>query len=202
MTRTSQVPRGVLEKFILGFDGRQFPDELRDLLAARIGRRSYFSQELWQRRGGITIAHDRNLSRRGTAGLDRHRPGRGNTVFAARTFHAMGFAPRTRLAGRRSISGDASSMSPARELRAVGCNLDFAPMLDLHTQPNSPVTLGRSYGSEPQKVARLGIAFANARLPAKRVLACARTLSGPRRPDGSGAPRDLPVFRGQRIERP
>ena len=39
----------------------------------------------------------------------------------------------------------------ARELRAVGCNLDFAPMLDLHTQPNSPVTLGRSLAPSRKK---------------------------------------------------
>ena len=44
----------------------------------------------------------------------------------------------------------------AMELRAVGCNLNFAPMLDLHVNSESPVTKDRSFGSDPHFVAQYG----------------------------------------------
>ena len=47
----------------------------------------------------------------------------------------------------------------AVELRAVGCNLNFAPMLDLHVNAQSPVTTDRSFGGDPQQVAGMGVAF-------------------------------------------
>ena len=55
---------------------------------------------------------------------------------------------------------ETQAVALARELRSVGCNLDFAPMLDLHAHPDSPVTRVRSFGSEAEKVSRLGLAFA------------------------------------------
>jgi beta-N-acetylhexosaminidase len=76
----------------------------------------------------------------------------------------------------------------------VGCNLDFAPMLDLHIQPGSPVTTGRSFGSDPQRVARMGEAFARG-LDAGGALACGKHFPG--HGDTQVDPHeDLPVFRG------
>ncbi|MGB9405283.1 MAG: glycoside hydrolase family 3 N-terminal domain-containing protein [Candidatus Acidiferrales bacterium] len=65
----------------------------------------------------------------------------------------------------------------ARELRAVGCNLVFAPALDLHASSRSATTAGRSYGAAPRKVAELGAAFARS-LAANGVLACAKHFPG------------------------
>src|SRR5215472_5531688 len=82
----------------------------------------------------------------------------------------------------------------ALELRAVGCNLDFAPMLDLHVNPNSPVTKDRSFGADPQLVAKLGAAFARG-LHSGGVLSCAKHFPG--HGDASVDPHlDLPVFEG------
>lgn len=47
----------------------------------------------------------------------------------------------------------------ARELRFVGINVNFAPVLDVH-QPGADFMRRRSYGSDPQPVAAHGIAFA------------------------------------------
>src|SRR5690606_38642038 len=46
------------------------------------------------------------------------------------------------------------------ELRAVGIDVAFAPVLDVDTNPNNPVIGARSFGSAPELVARLGIALA------------------------------------------
>ena len=72
---------------------------------------------------------------------------------------------------------ETQAVALARELRSVGCNLDFAPMLDLHAHPDSPVTRVRSFGSEAEKVSRLGLAFARG-LAKEGVLACAKHFPG------------------------
>jgi beta-N-acetylhexosaminidase len=88
----------------------------------------------------------------------------------------------------------------ATELRAVGCNLNFAPMLDLHVNPESPVTRDRSFHSDPAIVARMGAAFDRG-LRKGGVLSCAKHFPG--HGDAAVDPHlDLPVFSGtmQRLE--
>jgi beta-N-acetylhexosaminidase len=46
----------------------------------------------------------------------------------------------------------------ANDLRAVGANVDFAPVLDLALEPRSTVIGTRSFGDDPARVARLGAA--------------------------------------------
>ncbi len=47
----------------------------------------------------------------------------------------------------------------AREARAVGVHLLFAPVLDVNSNSDNPVINTRSFGADPQAVARLGAAF-------------------------------------------
>jgi len=44
----------------------------------------------------------------------------------------------------------------ARELRAVGVHMNFAPVLDVNNNPANPVIGVRSFGEDPARVARLG----------------------------------------------
>ncbi|MFE7408232.1 glycoside hydrolase family 3 N-terminal domain-containing protein [Isoptericola sp. NPDC057559] len=44
------------------------------------------------------------------------------------------------------------------ELKAMGINVDFAPVLDLNTNPDNPVIGVRSMGSDAKTVSRLGVA--------------------------------------------
>ena len=81
-----------------------------------------------------------------------------------------------------------------RELSAVGCNLNFAPMLDLHINPSSPVTMVRSFGSDPGLVGRMGSAFLVG-LAETGVLGCAKHFPG--HGDTYVDPhKNLPVFHG------
>ena len=47
----------------------------------------------------------------------------------------------------------------AREGRALGIHMAFAPVLDVNNNPRNPVISLRSFGENPQLVARLGAAF-------------------------------------------
>lgn len=65
----------------------------------------------------------------------------------------------------------------ARELIAVGINMNMAPVLDVLTNPANPVMAGRSYGSDPHVVAQHGIAFCEG-LRSEGVLAVGKHFPG------------------------
>ncbi len=46
-----------------------------------------------------------------------------------------------------------------RELRAVGVNVNYAPVLDVAVNPANPALGIRSFGDDPAEVARLGAAW-------------------------------------------
>jgi beta-N-acetylhexosaminidase len=47
----------------------------------------------------------------------------------------------------------------ARELRAMNFDVDYAPVLDVDTNPKNPVIGDRSFSRDPRQVAELGAAF-------------------------------------------
>src|SRR5690606_35906484 len=47
-----------------------------------------------------------------------------------------------------------------RELRALGINMNMAPVLDVNNNPDNPVIGLRSFGEDPELVAMLGTALA------------------------------------------
>ena len=65
----------------------------------------------------------------------------------------------------------------ALEARAVGLHLNFAPVLDVNSNPENPVINTRSFGGDPEAVARLGAAFI-AGSQAGGVLATAKHFPG------------------------
>lgn len=65
----------------------------------------------------------------------------------------------------------------AEELRIAGFNWDFAPVLDVDSNPRNPVIGPRSFSSDPERVAMLGVAFARA-LEAGGILSCGKHAPG------------------------
>lgn len=49
----------------------------------------------------------------------------------------------------------------ARKIKAFGFNMNFAPVLDIHSNQQNPVIGDRSFGTSPETVSRLGIATMN-----------------------------------------
>ena len=65
----------------------------------------------------------------------------------------------------------------ALELRAVGFDWDFAPVLDVDTNPANPVIGDRSFGRDPAQVAQLGVALARG-LEGGGVASCGKHFPG------------------------
>jgi beta-N-acetylhexosaminidase len=65
----------------------------------------------------------------------------------------------------------------ARELRAVGVSLDYAPVLDIHTNPQNPIIGDRALAESPEAVAGLGVAIIEA-LQEHGVAACGKHFPG------------------------
>ena len=65
----------------------------------------------------------------------------------------------------------------ARELRAVGVTLDYAPVLDIHTNPKNPVIGDRALAEDAEMVGRLGAAIIRA-LQENGVAACGKHFPG------------------------
>ncbi len=65
----------------------------------------------------------------------------------------------------------------AAELRAIGVNWDFAPVLDVHSNPANPIIGARALSSDPAVVARLGAVFIDA-LQGAGVAACGKHFPG------------------------
>lgn len=65
----------------------------------------------------------------------------------------------------------------AKELRAVGINMNMAPVLDVDSNPENPVIGDRAFGSVPELVGEMGMAMLSG-LQDNRVVACGKHVPG------------------------
>lgn len=197
--RKSDWPREVLARFVVGFEGARVTGELASLLegglaGVAIFRRNYRGVDELR---SLTAEIRRAAGRPVLIGMDQE-GGRARFALDAPFTIWPGAAALGQIGDAALVEEIATAM--ARELRAAGANLDFAPMLDLHIQPESPITRERSFGADPEIVARLGRAFVCG-LRAGGVLACAKHFPG--HGDTRTDPHlDLPAFSGplERLE--
>lgn len=71
----------------------------------------------------------------------------------------------------------AAAAVTAAELRAVGVNMNMAPVLDVHSNPDNPIIGDRAYGTGPDVVAELGVAAVRG-FQGKGVVACGKHFPG------------------------
>jgi beta-N-acetylhexosaminidase len=198
-TQSKTEPRdSVLARFMLGFDGDSVPAELAEYLARGLAGVALYPRNFTcaERLRELTLAIRQAAGRPVLIGIDQE----GGTRFALREPFTVwpSAAELGQLGDIESVEQVAHAI--ANELRATGCNLNFAPMLDLHVNSESPVTKDRSFGSDPNLVATMGAAFDRG-LRSGGVLSCAKHFPG--HGDAVVDPHlDLPVFGGtmERLE--
>ncbi len=190
-TKTS-ARDSVLARFMLGFEGDSLSRELSDYLSQGLAGVVLYKRNFpsVQRLRELTEEIRRAAGRPVLIGIDQE----GGTRFALREpFTAWPSAAQLGRIGDPALT-EQVARAMAAELRAVGCNLNFAPMLDLHINSDSPVTTDRSFGADPHRAAKMGVAFDRG-LRAGGVLSCAKHFPG--HGDAVVDPHlDLPVFMG------
>ncbi|MBY0424015.1 MAG: glycosyl hydrolase, partial [Cytophagales bacterium] len=80
----------------------------------------------------------------------------------------------------------------ARQCRRIGIHIDFAPVVDVNSNPANPVIGFRSFGESKEQVAARGIAYMKG-LQDNKVLACAKHFPGHGNTD-TDSHHDLPVI--------
>lgn len=123
----------------------------------------------------------------------------GGPLFTQRSFGATIFPGNMALgaAADPDLTLDAAETS-ALELRALGVDADFAPAIDVNSDPRNPIIGVRSFGEDPAAVARFGAAAVRG-YRAGGVLACAKHFPGHGDTDVDSHT-GLPVIRRSRAE--
>jgi beta-N-acetylhexosaminidase len=173
----SALRRQIGQLLIAGFHGEQIPVEIRSLAREfSLGGVILFGRNIVEPRQVAELCHE-------AAQLTTDVPAwvsvdqEGGRV--ARLKAPFTLWPPMATLGR---SGDVQlaerfARALAAELRAVGITLDFAPVLDVHTNPKNPVIGDRALAERAEDVARLGSAIIRA-MQAEGLAACGKHFPG------------------------
>lgn len=162
----------------VGFPGPTLDDGLREMLAAGVGGVILFARNATSADGASEVVRQikRESARLGNprvfASID-HEGGR-----VVRLSSGMTVVPPMREVGAGGPE-EARRVGAlfARELRAVGIDLDFAPVVDVDSNPANPVIGARAFGSDADGVASCAEAFIGA-MQGGGVAACAKHFPG------------------------
>ncbi len=173
---TSLLRRTVAGLFMVGIPGPRLDAATRRILAEHppggviLFRRN--ARSAAQLRDLVGALHGLGAGAPPLVALD-HEGGRVHRLPAPFTH----FPPAAAVArgGVRAVAAVGEAMG--RELAAVGIDIDFAPVLDVWSNPRNQVIGDRAFGSEPDAVGRLGLALARGLLRAG-VVPCGKHFPG------------------------
>ena len=121
----------------------------------------------------VSAIHERGPGTRPIVAID-HEGGRVDRLPRPFTH----FPPMAAVGARGDVRlAEAVGRAMGRELAAVGIDLDFAPVLDVWSNPRNRVIGDRAFGADPARVARMGLALARGLLR-EGVLACGKHFPG------------------------
>lgn len=172
---TSELEQQVASLFTVGFHGKSLNDDLRGLLARGVGG------VIWFRRNVGTPAEvlelNRDIKRTAARPLLLAVDQEGGPV--ARLRDGFTELPSMRAVGATGDAQLARGLGKVigRELRAVGFDMSYAPVLDIDTNPDNPVIAARSFGRTPELVTEMGLALV-AGLQEVGVAACGKHFPG------------------------
>jgi len=172
---TSALEKQAASLFTVGFYGKAVTDDLRGLLARGVGGVIFFARNVGTPAEVLELNRDikRVAARPLLLAIDQE----GGQV--ARLRHGFTELPSLRAVGATGSASLAHELGGliGRELRAVGFDMNYAPVLDIDTNPANPIIAARSFGRTPELVTKLGLALA-AGLQEAGVAACGKHFPG------------------------
>ncbi|MEZ4653529.1 MAG: glycoside hydrolase family 3 N-terminal domain-containing protein [Candidatus Eisenbacteria bacterium] len=172
--------------WVLGFEGREVPSALKGAIrAGQVGGLMLFRDNL-----GNSVEEARSIREEILAQVPSGAPflfcadEEGGLVHPTAGIRGPQGQPWTAVPspqalGRLNRAADARFVGSilGDRLRELGIHVDFAPLLDLDTQPENGVIGSRSFGSDPGRVAVLGWAFVRG-LASSRIVGCFKHYPG------------------------
>lgn len=171
----SDLERQAAALFTVGFYGKAISDDLTGLLARGVGGVIYFARNVGTPAEVLEL--NRELKRVAGRPLLLAVDQEGGQV--ARLRQGFTELPPMRAVGAAGSAALARELGKliARELRAVGFDMNYAPVLDIDTNPDNPIIAARSFGRTPELVTEMGLALA-AGLQEAGVAACGKHFPG------------------------
>ncbi len=176
-----------LELFVVGYEGQELPAEYADFLRRGLSGAILFRRNLHYDEQGtvdidLLVAHTASIHAAGQGqasqlpvicSVDQE----GGAV--ARLRAPFTVLPPMRRLGERGDSDLVRRVGQqlGRELRAAGFNVDYAPVLDVDTNPANPIIGDRSFSRDPHEVARMAGALLQG-LQSAGVLGCGKHFPG------------------------
>jgi beta-N-acetylhexosaminidase len=175
MTKTHELEARAARLFTVGFHGQTITADLTKLVARGVGGVVFFSRNVGQPAQvlELTSSIKRLAARSLILALDQE----GGQV--ARLRQGFTEIPPMRAVGASGNAALAREVGAliGREVRAVGFDMSYAPVLDVDTNPQNPVIGARSFGRTPEVVSELGVAFAQG-MESVGVAACGKHFPG------------------------
>lgn len=176
-----------LELFVAGYAGTSLPDDYCDLLRRGLSGVILFRRNLQFASDGSLDLASLVTQTQAVQDAAQHHAARLPAIcsvdqeggMVARLKAPLTIFPPMRRLGER---GDAALVENVgrqlgRELLACGFNVDYAPVLDVDTNPANPIIGDRSFSRDPQEVARLAGALLRG-LQQEGVLGCGKHFPG------------------------
>ncbi len=176
MPRKLSLEEKAAQLLVVGFDGKAVGDHLAEVLDLGAGGVIYFRRNLGTPEEILALSRDifsRSSLSPPIIAVDQEAGlvTRLSPPFAQWPGNAaIGKSKDLRLA-------EAVARVIGRELKNAGINTDFAPVVDVHSNPRNPIIGPRSFGSDPAFVSKMGTAFIKG-LQGAGVAACAKHFPG------------------------
>ncbi|MGC4118254.1 MAG: beta-N-acetylhexosaminidase [Myxococcales bacterium] len=161
---------------VIGFDGQEPTAEARELIAQGIGGAILFKRNVGAPAQTAALCSELKQAAKRPFLLCVDQEGGRVARLRGGSFTEV---PSMRSIGSRSDEALAQDVGRllAREVRAAGFDVDFAPVLDVDTNPANPVIGDRSLAREAEAVAKLGVALAKG-IESESVASCGKHFPG------------------------
>lgn len=171
----SELEKQAASLFTVGFYGKSLTEDLKGLLARGVGGVIFFTRNVGT--PGEVLELNRDIKHVAGRPLLLAVDQEGGQV--ARMRQGFTEIPPMRAVGATGKVQLAQELGRliGRELRAVGFDMNYAPVLDIDTNPGNPIIAARSFGRTPELVTHMGLALA-AGLQEVGVAACGKHFPG------------------------